>query len=408
MCGTNVPNIPRPAAVAHMSRRGFLRAASAATVAAGVGAGLRPWGTPAHAASCTGTVPVDRRSIQLFTLNSQSMNDVDTAFARLVEIGYRTSEEAGYGNAGSPEEFKAALDRAGYASSSTHKNIPYPWDEAAFRQIIADAQTIGISRIVEPLPMWAIPFLGLGAIAPGSGVGAGPTTLQWEQFAETLNAAGAISREELGTSVGYHNHTELFLPVADALGEDRVGMDVLAENCDPDLVHFEMDIYWVHAAAKDPVTYIEKYPGRIHQFHVKDMAEDGSITAPGTGIIDFNRVFAAASVHQDIREYIIEQDNASENEGGDMTAAELGWDLLEAARWEYTADACNPAAGGGAPAPEPTDPATDPAPDPTSAPSDPALDPDPVGPLPVTGGGMAGIGALALGSILALRNRQAD
>lgn len=406
MCGTNVPNLPRPDAVAHMSRRGFLRAATTATVAAGASMALKPWGTPAHAATCTGTVPVDRRSMQLFSLNNQSMNDVDTCFARLVEIGYQISEEAGYGNAGTPEEFKAALDRAGYASSSTHKNIPDPFDEAAFRQIIADAQTIGISRIVEPLPQWALPFLVVGSVAPGSGLGVGPPRAQLEQFAETLNAAGAISREELGTSVGYHNHTELFMPVLDGgVLDGTVGMDVLAEATDPDLVHFEMDIYWVHAAGQDPVEYIQKYPGRIQQLHVKDMAEDGSITAPGTGIIDFNRVFAAASTHQDIREYIIEQDNASENEGGDMTAAELGWDLLDNARWEYDLDACTAAAGGGAPAPAPLpDPTAQPDPAPGTGVAASHAERD----LPVTGGGLAGVGALALGSVLALRNRRTD
>lgn len=388
MCGVAVPNAPRPRTVAQLSRRGFLKAASATTVATGLATALQPWGTPASAATCAGTVPVDRRSIQLFTLNSQSMNDVDTTFARLVEIGYRISEEAGYGNAGNPEDFKAALDRAGYASSSTHKGIPHPFDEASFRETVADAQTIGISRIVEPAPAFALPFLVGGVAAPGAPVGVGPPSAVWLEFAETLNAAGAVSREELGTSVGYHNHTELFLPVADGgVVTDTVGMDVLAENTDPDLVHFEMDIYWVHAAAADPVTYIEKYPGRVHQFHVKDMAEDGSITAPGTGIIDFNRVFAAASVHQDILEYIIEQDNASGNEGGDMTAAELGWELLEAAAWNFEADACPTTADGGQAA--------------GSGGESPGTATD----TPTTGGGIVGAGALTLASLLALRNR---
>lgn len=402
MCGF-VPDHQRPRTVAHLSRRGFLKSATAAAVGtAAVGVGLRPWGTPAHAATCVGTVPVDRRSIQLFTLNSQSMNDVDACFARLVEIGYTTSEEAGYGNAGSAEDFKAALDRAGYRSTSTHKGIPFPFDEAEFRALIEDAKTIGISRIVEPAPYFALPFLIGGVVAPDAPVGAGPPSTLWEQYAEALNEAGRISREELGTSVGYHNHTELFLPVADGgVVTDTVGMDVLAQNTDPDLVHFEMDLYWVHAAMRDPVTYLERYPGRIHQFHVKDMAEDGSITAPGTGIIDFNRIFAAGSVHQDILEYIIEQDNASGNEGGDMTAAELGWALLDEATWEFEADACATAAaapGTAEPAPvptEPTAPAPAPEPEPQPAPQE----------LPATGGGLLGAGAVSLAAVLALRDR---
>ncbi len=38
----------------------------------------------------------------------------------------------------------------------------------------------------------------------------------------------------------------------------------------PNVVDYEMDIYWVVAAGQDPIKWIEKYPNRFKLAHVKD------------------------------------------------------------------------------------------------------------------------------------------
>ena len=50
--------------------------------------------------------------------------------------------------------------------------------------------------------------------------------------------------------------------------------DILMKNTDPDLVDFEMDIYWVVAAGHDPIEWLKKYPNRFKLSHVKDRSKN--------------------------------------------------------------------------------------------------------------------------------------
>ena len=52
-------------------------------------------------------------------------------------------------------------------------------------------------------------------------------------------------------------------------------------------MHLEVDIYWAWRGAADPVDIIRANPGRVRQFHVKDMNIESGFTDPGTGLIDF-------------------------------------------------------------------------------------------------------------------------
>ncbi|MCL8001002.1 hypothetical protein M8994_22685, partial [Brucella sp. 21LCYQ03] len=49
------------------------------------------------------------------------------------------------------------------------------------------------------------------------------------------------------------------------------GLDILIAFTDPELVDFELDIYWTVKAGEKPQTYFEKYPNRFPMWHIKDM-----------------------------------------------------------------------------------------------------------------------------------------
>ena len=82
--------------------------------------------------------------------------------------------------------------------------------------------------------------------------------------------------------------------------------DVLVEETDPRVVHFEMDLFWVTRGARDPVD-LPPAPHRVRQYHVKDMNQAGSFADPGTGLIDFPRIFGST---RKVEEYIVERDDA--------------------------------------------------------------------------------------------------
>jgi len=306
-------------------RRSLLAGAGAAVAAGAVGAG------PAFAGGHGkrkghgdgwpgghGGIPREQISIQLYTLRDLPL---ETQLKGLAEIGYKTVEHAGYGN--DAAAFKAALRKYGLRATSGHQSIPQPWDEAAWRKLLADAVTIGQRYIVTPVS----PIV---SVTP-EGVVQGLSTLAaWKAYAADLNKAGAIARQS-GLRFGFHNHYWEFAALAD--DTPLVGFDVLISDTDPRLVHFEVDLYWAWYAHRDPVGLLAQVGDRIRQFHVKDMKYGANHTPTfadaGTGVIDFARIFKAAGNPRE-HEYIIERDDAGANA---LATARVGYDFLSRIRF---------------------------------------------------------------------------
>ena len=120
----------------------------------------------------------------------------------------------------------------------------------------------------------------------------------------------------------YHNHSFEF-------GEmDGVRpLDYLIEQCDSDLVKFELDVFWTETAGVNSAQFIKDNKDRIVSLHIKDMKErrdpDNSfstftnmqaiqnifnnMTPVGSGVIDYAEVMKAAE-RSSVRHYFLEQD----------------------------------------------------------------------------------------------------
>ena len=304
---------PRPTDMkALMGRRGFLKGVGGAVALGATGAF-----TGAAAAATTERVSPRQISIQLYTLRELMNEDLEGVFAALRDIGYRKVEHAGF-HGRSAKQFKAALDKHGLRSTSGHQGIPYPYDRAAWQQTINDALVLGQRRIVVPAgpPVSSSGFFSNrdpDSMTP-------PTRAEFTEYAHALNQAGAVAHRN-GMRLGYHNHNWEFLPMAD--DPLSTGYEVLLEETDPELVHFEMDIYWVWKAEQDPVPVLRAHRSRFQQFHVKDMDEEGNFEDPGKGVINFARVFRAAGVR--MNEYIVERDDAGQDA---LRTAQIGYRYL--------------------------------------------------------------------------------
>ena len=278
-----------------VSRRNLLGAAAAG--AAAVGASTLA-ASPAEASGGRpGRVPRDHISVQLYTLRDQLARELEETLAELAEIGYTRIEHAGFVGR-TAAEFRAALDNAGIRATSGHVGIPQPWNADTWQRALEEAAIVGNKFIVHP-------FFGLGTNGP---IRDGAV---YRAFADDLNKAGELARRA-GLSLGYHNHHLEFVRQD---GGDRTGFDILTSRTDPRLVHLEVDLYWAWRGAADPVDLIHRNRGRIKQVHVKDMAVDTSnftnapFADPGTGIIDFKRIFRHAR-EAGLVEYIVERDDA--------------------------------------------------------------------------------------------------
>jgi sugar phosphate isomerase/epimerase len=118
-----------------------------------------------------------------------------------------------------------------------------------------------------------------------------------------------------GLQFCYHPHGFEFQP-----SPEGTLFDFLAQQTDPELVGFEMDVFWVVHPGQDPVQLMRKYPNRFLLMHLKDMragTPTGVLTgqAPedtnvpiGTGMIDYRAVLREAQ-RIGVKRYYIEDES---------------------------------------------------------------------------------------------------
>lgn len=236
----------------------------------------------ARPASCAlGAAPVTP-GLQLYTVRAEMQQSVERTLARVAEIGYREVEFAGYFGR-TPAQVAAALKANGLAAPATH--ISLAMMRAEWDKVLDDSAAIGHRWVVIP---------SLGAAERGS-------VDAYVRVAGELNAAAARAKAR-GLSVAYHNHDYEFAPLGDTSGHA-----ILMRECDPALVSFELDLYWVSRAARDATEYVTRHPGRFPLVHVKDMLPDGSMAEVGAGTLPFQRIFDAAKGR--ITHFFVEHDN---------------------------------------------------------------------------------------------------
>jgi sugar phosphate isomerase/epimerase len=240
--------------------------------------------------------------LQLYTLGPDLAADVDGQLGQAAKAGYRTAELAGYAGK-TPAEFRAALDRAGLAATSSHVQATSSRGQAGLDNldgVIAEARTLGVRHIVlpsSPNPDRLKSTPGESRSAYLERLSTSLTADDWKATAALLNAK-AKPLQAAGLTLGYHNHNIEFAPLAG--GGD--GLSILLAETDPARVQFEMDAGWVVAAGADPFAILKAHPRRFRQMHVKDVKASTKPnfvfqqdpTEVGTGIIDWKRLLPAA------------------------------------------------------------------------------------------------------------------
>jgi sugar phosphate isomerase/epimerase len=228
----------------------------------------------------------DRLGLQLYSLRAQTKESTTGALDLAQSYGVKEVEVAGTGSL-KPDEFVAELKKRGLTPVSGH--FGYGLFEKDINAVIADAKALGLKYVVVPYPP-------VSKTKPFSEEMAHAMAAKFNEWGAACKKAGLM--------FGYHPHGLEFR--ATAAGNGETMFDLLVRETQPDLVTFQMDVYWVFITGIDPAALLAKYPNRFSMLHIKDMLKDfqrGTHTggspamakvAVGDGQINWKEVLGAA------------------------------------------------------------------------------------------------------------------
>lgn len=228
--------------------------------------------------SCT-KAPGKNIGLQLYSLRDSIKNDVPGTIEKVAKMGYTFVEPAGYRDGKfynmEPAEFKALCEKNGLSILSSHSGQALPdsanreknmaWWDACIEAHAA----VGVKFLIQP-------FMGGDAYQ---------SLVVLKGYCDYFNAIGEKCKAK-GIQFGYHNHDKEFSTQL----EGETVFDFMLANTNPDLVTFQLDLYWVVVGGANPVNYFEKYPGRFKLWHIKDKEEVGA-----SGMMDFKTIWANAA-----------------------------------------------------------------------------------------------------------------
>lgn len=241
-----------------------------------------------------------RIGVQTYSLRKQLDQDAGAALRYLRDQDVRELEIYHLMRK-SPEELRAYLEGLGFSLRAMH--IQYGRLEKDPEAVVAEARALGVQYASVP---WIPHDKARGYTAED-------------------NARAIALFNRVGPMFAAHGIRFLYHPHGYEFHDDGTGtplMDQMIAQTQPGVVDFEMDIFWVVHAGKDPLDYLRRYPGRFRLFHIKDMAagtetgrrdaradNDVAQVAAGTGIIDIPALIAEAE-RQGEPYYFVEDESA--------------------------------------------------------------------------------------------------
>ncbi|SIR46960.1 Sugar phosphate isomerase/epimerase [Haladaptatus litoreus] len=197
-----------------------------------------------------------KTAIQLYSLRELDESLLDL-LARVGETNFDGVEFAGLGGE-TPETVAEALDTAGLGVAGAH--VPFEELEANPADVVETYRKVGCDHLV-------VPYLDESHFDTEKT--AVETAHQLDDLAERVAEAGA--------ELSYHNHDHEFVEIG-----DRTAFDAFIAESN---LNIELDVGWVVAAGRDPISLLDCLSGRTPLVHLKDTA-DGTPVELGDGDVD--------------------------------------------------------------------------------------------------------------------------
>ena len=245
--------------------------------------------------------------IQLYTVRDQLAADPQSTLEEISKLGYKQIELMDTDQIPLLKPIAKDLGLAINSSFFSWSVLTGRWDlreeedrtENTFDQVLEDAQKAGLNHLV------------FGYMLPEER----STLDDYRRICPILNEAGEKCKSA-GIQLCYHNHSFEFAPM-----EGSNGYDILIEKLDPELVKFELDVFWSDIAGVNPVALMKKLSGRIRLLHLKDklintpvIYDEGKVPEEafkelGNGVVDLEGVLATAG-QVGVEHCMVEQDQS--------------------------------------------------------------------------------------------------
>jgi sugar phosphate isomerase/epimerase len=204
-------------------------------------------------------------SVQLIVFGERNQTDFAGVLRAVAAAGYPAFESGNLFRSSSEAEARRLLDETRLQISGAHFGYGDFEDAEKLGKHIEFAQAIGVKHLMC------------------SGVADSKTADGYRQSSKVFNEVGK-RLADAGLAFNYHNHAWEF----DDLG-GVCGMDILAQETDPQWVKFNLDVFWLHYAGQDPAAFIRKHADRTGYFHFKDGRRITKLFKPQPEFLELGR-----------------------------------------------------------------------------------------------------------------------
>lgn len=206
-------------------------------------------------------------ALQLFTLRDYDKEDFSVKLRKVSEAGFDGVEFAGFADIPA-EEMKAILDENHLVAMGSHTNVEELLN--TLDEVIAYNKVIGSSYII-------IPYYKIESVE------------DMEKLVSIVKEIGP-KIQEAGMDLLYHNHYHEF---NNEFG-DKPLLEMLKDKATEGELNFEIDMFWVTHADRDPMKVMNQFGERCKTVHLKDMnnKEEKTMTEVGTGILDLQGILS--------------------------------------------------------------------------------------------------------------------
>ncbi|NJO03445.1 MAG: sugar phosphate isomerase/epimerase [Bacteroidia bacterium] len=210
---------------------------------------------------------VEKIGIQLYTVRDQLQKDFAGTIKAIQQAGYKQLEAMD--TAQMPQLLPLAKDLGMTVPSSFFRwsYLTGRWDVAAAAGM-PTPEDKSIDSVIEQAQKDGLKYLVFGYMLPQER----STLDDYKQISQKLNECGEKC-QPAGIKLCYHNHSFEFGPI-----DGQIPYEILMAELDPNLVQFELDIFWASLGGMDPVKLMKRLKGKVRLLHLKDKLAGAPVT----------------------------------------------------------------------------------------------------------------------------------